>query len=230
MGITSRINGHEQPLIGRVNGHNREASGSVPAPPRHRRTLLIAGGIVSLLVGALALAGQDRGSGDSGAASSPASEGGSSVSTSAAGHSREGAAATASRYAELLGGDGMFNPARRRVIVDSVTAAGVRDELRKGFDADYSTEFNRRIGLDAQGRPAAGQTFINRTLPTRTTVTSYSGQVAVVDVWASGQVGVTGPGSKTPVTTNWFTLHFTLQWEGTAWKLVDVSQTDGPKP
>ena len=194
-----------------------------PAGTNTRRIVLASAGIASLLVGALALSVEGWDS------SGPPSPGPAISSSSSTGPDRAGAAAAATRYAELLGGDKMFNPSARRSLVASVAHKSVVDQLQADLDADYTLAFNRRVGLDENGRPPAGSTFISRTLPTRTTVTAFSNTEAAVDVWASGQFGITGS-SQTPVTTNWFTMHFNLRLVGTDWKLVKFTQTTGPEP
>ncbi|MFG2176961.1 hypothetical protein ACGFMO_37305 [Streptomyces niveus] len=198
--------------------------GSPSSRPRAtaRRTLPAAAAVVALLVGTIGLAGRD----DSGDSPDPAA---STSATAATVRSERSAADTASRYAVLLGGESMFNPQARGAIVDSIAAPAKRESLRSGFDADYTTAFNKQIGLDAAGRPPRGSDFVNRTMPAGAKVTAYVGDTATVAVWCSGLFGVTGPESPGPE-SSWFTITLTLQWAEGVWKLVEFEQKDGPEP
>ncbi|MFD4143037.1 hypothetical protein [Streptomyces sp. NPDC058572] len=198
-----------------------------PRTPRRPRLPLIATGIVVVLVGAIALAGRDRGDGTGTGTPAPSTA---SSSASAMVPSERGAAATAARYAATLGGESMFIPDARHAIVDSIADPEKRTELQSTLDADYTADFNKRIGLDSSGRPPQGRTFVSRTMPAGTTVKAYDGASATVDVWCSGLFGVTGKTSKAPVTTNWFTMTITLKWSANSWKLTELTQTEGPDP
>ncbi|MDT0346659.1 hypothetical protein [Streptomyces litchfieldiae] len=142
----------------------------------------------------------------------------------------QGAQSAAANYAVALGGVEMFNADQRRGIVDTISASSSRDDLRAAFDADYSPELNEDIGLDPEGGVPDGYTFVNRTMPVGTSVTSYADTTAEVAVWCSGLFGIAGTDSRNPVRTSWFTMHFTLVWENGDWKVVGTDQTEGPTP
>ncbi|MGK5534060.1 hypothetical protein, partial [Streptomyces sp. URMC 129] len=142
----------------------------------------------------------------------------------------QGAQSAAANYAVALGGTEMFNPDERRTIVDTVSASTSRADLQAAFDADYSPQLNESIGLDAEGRVADGYTFVNRTMPVGTSVTSYSATTAEIAVWCSGLFGIAGTDSQSPVRTSWFTMSFTLVWENADWKVVSTDQSEGPTP
>ncbi|MED7828873.1 hypothetical protein VXC91_45400, partial [Streptomyces chiangmaiensis] len=68
--------------------------------------------------------------------------------------------------------------------------------------------FNRKIGLDDEGRPSAGATFVSRTMPAGTVVRAYRPEEATVDVWCSGLFGLMGKGvQEIPLKTSWFTKY-----------------------
>ncbi|MGW0139433.1 hypothetical protein [Streptomyces calvus] len=209
------------------------------------RSLVTVVGVVVLLIAAIAFAnrGGDDSAAEEGAASADSPKGAATapsgkkpVTTKAAGipsgftHDREGAQSAAANYAVVLGSDGMFNPARRSEIVQAVAAPGSADSLRSGFDADYSADFLKAIGLDEQGRAPAGSTFVNRTLPAGTKVTDYSDDAATVEVWCNGIFGLAGESSTNPVTSGWFTVTMKLSWSGDDWKISETTQKTGPTP
>jgi hypothetical protein len=142
----------------------------------------------------------------------------------------QGAQSAAANYAVALGSDGMFNKDRRQAIVATVADASALENLRSGFDADYSAGFLSQIGLNADGTAPDGMTFVNRTVPAGTKVTHYAGDSADVDVWCMGLFGLTGEKSTKPVTSGWFTVSIKLKWNGSDWKIVRTSQKTGPTP
>ncbi|WP_129841721.1 hypothetical protein [Streptomyces sp. RFCAC02] len=142
----------------------------------------------------------------------------------------QGAQSAAANYAVALGGTEMFDPDRRRTIVETISSATTRDELMAGLDSDYSQDLNERIGLNADGTAPAGITFVNRTLPVGSTTTATTDTTASVSVWCMGLFGLAGTDSQTPVRTSWFTLHFELVWEDGDWKVLSTEQTEGPAP
>ncbi|MFI8289608.1 hypothetical protein ACIGBL_10695 [Streptomyces sp. NPDC085614] len=213
---------------------------------RSSRSLITVVGVVVLLVAAIAFA--NRGSGD-GADSPDTSTGkgpGSGAPTSATGvrpvtgkngqipagfaHDQQGAQSAASNYAVALGSDGMFNEGRRHDIVEAVAEQSSRSQLQAGFDADYSPEFLKQIGLSPDGSAPTGSTFVSRTVPVGSKVNNYSDNAADVDVWCVGMFGLTGESSTKPVTNGWFTISFKLKWSGSDWKVLSTAQKTGPTP
>ncbi|MBD0422154.1 hypothetical protein H0H10_23860 [Streptomyces sp. TRM S81-3] len=200
------------------------------------RSLVTVVGVVVLLIAAIAFA--NRGGDDS----SSASETGDKPKTSSTAptgkhpvqsgfaHDEQGAQSAAANYAVALGSDGMFDKTRRHEIVQAVAAPSSVDRLQSGFDADYSADFLKKIGLSENGRAPAGSTFVNRTLPAGTKVTAFGDKSATVEVWCNGLFGLTGEKSTNPVTSSWFTVTMTLSWSGDDWKVLETSQKTGPTP
>ncbi|WP_433546844.1 hypothetical protein ACQPZG_18515 [Streptomyces sp. CA-294286] len=213
--------------------------------PRTSRSMITVVGVVVLLVAAIAFANR-------GPANGPADQGGTrgappaSDSTAATGErpvsgraggipsgfarTQQGAESAAANYASVLGSDGMFNAGRRRGIVQTIADPGAVDRLQSGFDADYSANFLKQIGLDENGSAPTGMTFVNRTVPSGTKATSYSDDAASVDVWCMGLFGLAGDQSTKPVTSGWFTVSLKLRWSGSDWKVLETSQKQGPTP
>lgn len=145
-------------------------------------------------------------------------------------HDAQGAQSAAANYAVALGSDGMFDKARRHGIVQALADPGWVDRLQSGFDADYSPALLKRIGLDENGKAPKGVTFVNRTLPAGTKVTSFSDSAASVEVWCNGLFGLAGEKTTNPVTSSWFTVTVRLSWDGSDWKVTETSQKNGPTP
>ena len=207
------------------------------------RSLVTVVGVVVLLIAAIAFA--NRGGGDSASDESggdktksapTAASGDRPVDTKAAGipsgyaHNEQGAQSAAANYTVALGSDGMFNTAKRHEIVQAVADPGAVDQLQSGFDADYSAAFLKKIGLDEEGAAPSGTTFVNRTLPVGTKVTSHSADAATVEVWCNSLFGLTGDASTNPVTNGWFTVTMKLNWASGDWKVLETSQKTGPTP
>ncbi|MFJ8004577.1 hypothetical protein [Streptomyces fagopyri] len=210
------------------------------------RSLITVVGVVVLLIAAIAFA--NRGGDDSSSSGGGGGNGGAKSGTSptaASGerpvdsktngipagfaHSEQGAQSAAANYAAALGSDGMFNTGKRHAIVQAVAAPNALDGLQSGFDADYSASLLKKIGLETDGSAPTGSTFVNRTLPVGTKVTSSSDTAATVEVWCNSLFGLTGENSTNPVTSGWFTVTMKLTWNGD-WKVLQTSQKTGPTP
>ncbi|GGQ27936.1 hypothetical protein GCM10010215_60190 [Streptomyces virginiae] len=231
-------------------GQTRTRLPEAPADPygparrtsRAPRSLVTVVGVVVLLIAAIAFANQAPDTPDA----KPADDTPSATSTSPTGtdpvtgkqgglpsgfaQDQQGAQSAAANYAVALGSDGMFNPARRRSIVDAMADGSSRTRLQTAFDADYSAGLLAQIGLTKDGLAPTGSTFVNRTVPAGAKVKNFSGGSASVDVWCIGMFGLTGDKSTRPVTSSWFTISMALKWNGSDWKVVETSQKDGPTP
>lgn len=199
------------------------------------RSLVTVVGVVVLLIAAIAFAnrgGDDAPAGAEDAAQPrPAATAASGVTPVKSGFARDeqGAQSAAANYAVALGSDGMFNTARRHEIVETIADPSAVDRLRSGFDTDYSADFLKKLGLTAEGSAPKGSTFVNRTLPAGTKVTSFSNDEATVDVWCNSLFGMAGEKSTSPVTSSWFTVTMKLRWSGD-WKVLETAQKTGPTP
>ncbi|RPE42722.1 hypothetical protein EDD90_5882 [Streptomyces sp. Ag109_O5-1] len=215
------------------------------------RSLVTVVGVVVLLIAAIAFA--NRGDGNDSSTSSTTANGGGAngsqpktSSTAATGtkpvetksggiptgfaHSAQGAQSAAANYSTVLGSDAMFNTAKRHTIVQTVADPSTLDKQQSGFDSDYSADFLKKVGLNNDGTAPSGSTFVSRTLPVGTKVTSYSDSTATVEVWCNGLFGIAGKSSTNPVTSNWFTVTTKLNWSGGDWKVLESSQKTGPTP
>ncbi|MFG3104869.1 hypothetical protein ACGFZL_30730 [Streptomyces sp. NPDC048182] len=207
-------------------------------PPRSSsRSLITVVGVVVLLIAAIAFA--NRGDDEDSPSKPTTADKPSSTSTSPTGtrpvssgyaHDDQGAQSAAANYAVALGSAEMFDKGKRDDLVQGIADSGAVNRLQSGFDADYSVDFLKKIGLTESGAAPAGVTFVSRTLPAGTKVTSFTDSAATVEVWCNGLFGLTGEKSTTPVSNSWFTVTMTLAWNGGGWKVRETSQKAGPTP
>ncbi|MCZ0991801.1 hypothetical protein O1M54_50930 [Streptomyces diastatochromogenes] len=122
-------------------------------------------------------------------------------------HSNEGAQSAAAKMAAVLGSERMFDLIRRGDIVQRAVVPKQRLAVQKALDADYTSAFNKKLGLDENGKRPAGATFVSPAMPAGVTVRHNDSREATVDVWCVGLLGLTGKGAlkELPVTTSWFT-------------------------
>jgi hypothetical protein len=207
------------------------------------RSLITVVGVVVLLIAAIAFANQGGGAdappeaGDKAPkAQSTAPSGVRPVKGDAGGiptgyaQDEQGAQSAASNYAVALGSVEMFKPHSRHQIVDTVYTAEASARLKGPQDVAYSPQFLERMGLDADGNPPTGHTFVSRTIPVGTKVEQFDGKTARVAVWYTGLIGMSGPDSTDPVSTTWKTWSFDLRWTDNDWKVSADTQRNGPAP
>ncbi|AWT44097.1 MULTISPECIES: hypothetical protein [Streptomyces] len=209
------------------------------------RSLVTVVGVVVLLIAAIAFA--NRGGDDSAADNTPADAtkpettataptGVAPVRTGTGGiptgfaHDQQGAESAAANYAVVLVSADILKPPRRTEIVQQVFVADKQASLGAKLNQAYSKEFLSNIGLDANGNPSPGHTYVSRTVPIGTKVTGYSATTATAEVWCTGLYGTAGEVSTNPVTSDWFTMTLQLRWANGDWKVDSFSQKDGPAP
>ncbi len=240
----STVGGTRQTRTRLPGGDDTDGYGRRPA--RSSRSLVMVVGVVVLLVAAIAFAnlgdGRSEKPGGGGKESSAAGAGPTSATgtkpvqgkngTIAAGfaHDEQGAQSAAANYAVALVSAEILKPDRRSEIVRQIFVTARVDELDAKFNQAYNQEFLDKVGLDSKGNAAAGMTYVSRTAPVGTKVTSYSENDATVEVWCTGVFGTAGVGSTNPVSNDWFTMTLQLQWAGIDWKVDAFSQKDGPAP
>jgi hypothetical protein len=225
-----------------------ESSGDVYGGARRggrssSRSLITVVGVVVLLIAAIAFA--NRGGDDSTSKGTDENQP-NSTATSATGtrpvkgqaggipagfaRDEQGAQSAAANYAVTLVSADILMPTRRAEIVQQVFVVDKQAELSAKFDQAYSKDFLSSIGLDENGNATAGNTYVSRTVPIGTKVTSYSDSAATVEVWCTGVFGMAGETSTNPASSDWFTMTLQLRWANSDWKVESFSQTDGPAP
>ncbi|MEU3481443.1 hypothetical protein ACI2LO_26000 [Streptomyces sp. NPDC033754] len=225
-------------------GNSGDVYGGARRPVRSSRSLITVVGVVVLLIAAIAFA--NRGGGEPADAAPTAGTPGEQAPTAATGirpvtgkngrfpagfaRSEQGAQSAATNYAVALGSAEMFQDATREEIVRAIHDPAVVEGLLKKLDASYSAGLMAGMGLDENGAPPAGTTFVSRTVPIGAKVRDYTENSATVDVWCTGLGGLAGAGSTKPVTSTWFTLTQKLTWVGGDWRIQSLSQSEGPTP
>lgn len=217
--------------------------GSSRRTGRSSRGLVPVVTVVVLLIAAIAFANRSGGGSDGAdeAAEKPetaatAATGERPVSTKTAGipsgfaHDQQGAQSAATNYAVALGSDAMVRKDSRHQIVAALYTTGAADQLIDALDKAYSPEVLGTMGLDADGNPPRGNTFVSRTIPVGTKVEHYTNDRAKIAVWFMGLTGVAGEKSTEPVTSSWQTTTFDLQWSNNDWKIISDTETNGPAP
>lgn len=201
------------------------------------RSLVTVVGVVVVLIAAIAFA--NRGGDDSASTAespadkprtSPTAPTGTKPVPSGYAHDEQGAQSAAANYAVSLGSTGMFTADTRHEIVDALYTPDAAAALRAPMDAAYSAGFLAKLGLDADGAPPKGSTFVSRTTPLGSTVQKYSATDARVSVWYLGLLGMAGEKTTDPVTSSYRTWTFDLRWTDGDWKIVKDTQKDGPVP
>ncbi|WP_329252904.1 hypothetical protein OG223_25260 [Streptomyces sp. NBC_01478] len=210
------------------------------------RSLVTVVGVVVVLIAAIAFANRDDGTSSSNTGStnngskpdtaSTAASGTKPVQTKANGipagfaQDQQGVESAATNYATVLVSAEILQPARRTEIVRQVFVSDKQASLESSLDQAYSKDFLSKLGLDENGEATAGNTYVSRTVPIGTKVTSYSDTAATAEVWCTGLYGTAGSASTNPVTSDWFTLTLHLRWADNDWKADSFSQSDGPAP
>ncbi|MFI5806643.1 hypothetical protein [Streptomyces sp. NPDC051561] len=220
-------------------------SGRGRGGPRASRSMISVVAVVVVLIAAIAFAnrgtdtspGEDEGKKGAPSSDSTAATGEKPVTGQAGSvpsgyeHNVQGAQSAAANFAVALVSADILKPDRRRDIVPQVFIPAKVDELQAKFDKAYDKTFLDKVGLDANGNAAEGKTYVSRTAPVGTKVTASSDSTATVEVWCTGVFGTAGGGAESnPVTNDWFTMVFKLQWHEDDWMVESYSQKEGPAP
>lgn len=241
-GFGSGAGGAGQTRTRLPEGGTGDVYGGARRPTRNSRSLVTVVGVVVLLIAAIAFA--NRGDGTDSPRTTDTAKG--TAPTAATGirpvagkhagipsgyaRDEQGAQSAASNYAVALGSVDMFQRATRHRIVDSIYTPDAATKLKGPQDSAYSADFLKKLGLDSEGNPPQGSTFVSRTIPVGTKVEAFSDDTAKVSVWYTGLIGMSGEGSTDPVRTTWKTWTFDLKWTDSDWKVVQDSEKDGPAP
>ncbi|MDH6628380.1 hypothetical protein M2271_006213 [Streptomyces sp. LBL] len=202
------------------------------------RSLVTVVGVIVLLIAAIAFANRGGDNPDKTSSSSPGAQP-EAASTAASGEKpvtsgfaqdKQGAQSAAANYAVALGSADMFDKAKRDAILQAIISPSRVSAMEAALDKAYTPEFNKNVGLSANGSTPAGYTFVSRTSPIGTKVTEASANNANVEVWCNGLFGLAGDSSTNPVTNSWFTITMKLEWAGSDWKIMTHAQKDGPTP
>ncbi|OLT34408.1 hypothetical protein BJF79_07470 [Actinomadura sp. CNU-125] len=145
-------------------------------------------------------------------------------------HSRAGAVAAAVNYEMARTRPDYFTDeqVRRGVLGAMMSREALPAQLAS--DNTNADAVMARLGLQPGGLGPGGARFLARSAPLGTRVTSYSGQIATVEVWMAEIIGVLGENSTLPPTASWATYSITLTWQDDDWKVASLTATPGPVP
>jgi hypothetical protein len=140
--------------------------------------------------------------------------------------SREGVAAAAANF-EIARSSKSYitdKPFRDKLIGQIMAPESVATQISR--DDQATAQLIAGFGL--QDPKASGLLLRSACLGTR--VSSYSDQVASVDVWMTSVAGVPTEKAKLPVSARWTTYTYNLQWRDGDWKVTSIASIDGPTP
>ncbi len=143
-------------------------------------------------------------------------------------HTEAGAVQAAVNYQIARSSAAYFiDPATRHRVIDAMATDESRETLTRNEDTGI-TEALVSLGIDTGDLQE--DTLVARAAPLGTRIDSYSQQVATVEVWMAGLIGVTDDRAPLPVSASWSTYTLTLQWQDDDWKLAALSSIPGPTP
>ncbi|MEO3753583.1 hypothetical protein [Streptomyces sp. B6B3] len=143
-------------------------------------------------------------------------------------HTEAGAVQAAVNYQVARSSAAYFvDPATRHRVIDAMVTVESRETLTRNEDVGMAQALFS-LGIDSGN--ADGDTLVARAAPLGTRIDSYSEQVATVEVWMAGLIGVTDERAPLPVSASWSTYTLTLQWQNDDWKLAAISSAAGPTP
>lgn len=167
--------------------------------------------------------GSSSGSQSSTGAAAPSTEDGVPVGYA---HTQSGAVSAAVNFEMARSTAAYFTDSAAREAVLSVIMApqSLASEITTDGQATASVLSN--LGL-SQGQTSS---LLVRSAPMGTKVDSYADNLATVEVWMAGVVGVTDNSSSLTPTASWDTYTYTLTWVNGDWKAVSISAANGPTP
>ncbi|EDY44849.2 hypothetical protein [Streptomyces sp. SPB074] len=216
-------------------------------PRRSSRGLVVIGAVVALLIAAIAFANRHTDDSPTHPDTTNAAKAPAPAPTTPTGtkptqshtptgiptgypHTKEGAQSAAANYAVALASEAMLTKERREQLLAQLLVKDQLAPLKQRFDSVYSAAFLAKIGLDPQGSPVDGGTYVSRAMPVGTKTTAYADNEAKVEVWCTSLSGTASKSTTHPVTTTWYTTVLTLRWEENDWRIAAFTQKDGPTP
>ncbi|MEV6956545.1 hypothetical protein [Streptomyces sp. NPDC051183] len=117
----------------------------------------------------------------------------------------------------------------RHKITGVVMAPESVEQRLKTLDAQSETAMTQ-LGVGKNGQTAAGDPLINRQATLSAKITSFSGDLATVELWTAAVTGVAAADSKLPPTSEFNQWNYTLRWVDGDWKAVTITRSAGLVP
>ncbi|MER6913925.1 hypothetical protein ABT354_19820 [Streptomyces sp. NPDC000594] len=227
------------------NEHSNTDHGSWSAgpAPRHFRPLSIAVAAITVLtVSGLLIAnlvsGDDEPAPDSPGISAqhPQSADGPGAARTQAGvpvgypRTKAGAKAAASNF-QIAQSTTAFlaDPDVRRKVTKAVMAPDVADQRLATLNAQ-TDKLMAQLGVLKSGRTAQGAPLVNRHATLAAEVTSFSQELATVELWSVAVTGVAAAESQLPPTGEFTQWNYTLRWVDGDWKAATITRSAGLVP
>ena len=143
-------------------------------------------------------------------------------------HSEEGAVAAATNYARVLSSTLILDRSKRRAAIEALAAPETLARQQRAWDQAVAS-LNK--GLGVTNGAAKDGTILLRAVPVGWRMEKYSDKRATVAIWVTSVLGALGgPPQGVPVREAWGTTTVELRWVDGDWKLLDTTNTDGPRP
>lgn len=141
-------------------------------------------------------------------------------------HNQAGAVQAAVNYQVARSSAAYFTDekARHATLTAMMTSQALERQIRN--DDTGMQQVLTSLGVTA----GSADELVARGAAMGTRVTTYTDQVATVEVWMAGLVGVTDKNAPMPVSASWTTYTLTLQWQAGDWKLSAITSVNGPTP
>jgi hypothetical protein len=118
----------------------------------------------------------------------------------------------------------------RHTVLGHVMSAAALPAQITSDDAN-AAQAMQALGLSPGGQGPNGASWIVHSAPLGVQVTSYSSQVATVNVWMAEIAGVVGdPNTVLPPSGSYTTYALTLSWQSNDWKIASIATHSGPVP
>ncbi|MGA5819994.1 hypothetical protein ACPC54_19280 [Kitasatospora sp. NPDC094028] len=220
---------------------NERSWTAAPAPrPRRRRALTVCVGLVAVLVTAglvtAGLSGSHTSPAPAGPAAAPAAPAGPGTVPGTGLHLKDGvpvgyartesgakSAATNFQIAQSTAGF-LANPDVRHKVSAVVMAPDALAQRQQTLDSQSQNAMTN-LGIGANGQTQDGAPLINRQAVLSATVSSYSADVATVQLWTVAVTGVATTGTQLPPTSEFSTWNYTLTWTGGDWKAISITRS-----
>lgn len=117
----------------------------------------------------------------------------------------------------------------RHKITNVVMVPESVEQRLKTLDAQSENAMTQ-LGVGKNGQTAAGDPLINRQATLSAKITSFSGDLATVELWTAAVTGVAAADSKLPPTSEFNQWNYTLRWSDGDWKAVTITRSAGLTP
>ncbi|MCA1220208.1 hypothetical protein [Streptomyces sp. 8L] len=141
-------------------------------------------------------------------------------------HNQTGAVQAAINYQMARSSHSYFTDekGRHKTLAVMMTSQALRRQIHN--DDTGMQQVLTSLGVDSSD----DNELVARGAAMGTRVTTYTDQVATVDVWMAGLIGVTNKNAPMPVSASWTTYTMTLQWQSSDWKISAITSVNGPTP